>query len=134
MRKGNHGHTTPRPAASEDGAPGRARLRAVPLPPGPPARPSGPVLSELEPGGDFSAGASYLAQLRGGGYRSQRVRLDRAVSYLLPNTTAGTFLLETLTYDDVLYVCTRLLSDGASDSTFNMTHVVLWHAALIARQ
>lgn len=137
MRKANHGHFGPGAEPDPGGAaapPPRARLRAVPPPErGPrPPRP-GESAARLEPGREVSAADAYLSALRPSGARSMRSRLDRAASLLLAGADASTFPWGTLRYRDVVYVRARLRSDGASDSTVNLTLSALRRTAAAAR-
>ena len=129
MRKVNHRHPTESPP--QPAPPRRLRVVSVATAPAP-ARP-GDSIARLRPGGDSYPADAYLATLRPSGRRSMRARLDRAAALLLAGSTAADFPWATLTYEDVVYVRTRLTMSEASDSTVNMTLVALRRVAHEAR-
>src|SRR5205809_56774 len=102
MRKVNHIHP-----GGATAAPG-PRLRAVAPATALRPPPAGESSARLRPGAEGNAADDYLSRLQPNGRRSMRSRLDRAARMLLAGSDASTFPWDTLRYEDVSYVCSRL--------------------------
>jgi integrase len=63
-----------------------------------------------------------------------RARLERAVRYLRPGSAVATFDWSSLRFEHVKYVKARLLTDGASAPTVNLTLAALRQTARLARE